>query len=86
MRPRIHPAALALAADATLIVNVAHFHNTEDAAKLLQHAIRHGGSLFIGVGLTGREGREVARWLESSSTEAIGHLGGPGFQRLRRGR
>jgi hypothetical protein len=83
MKPRIHAAALALASDSTIVVNVAHLFNTQDAVKLVQHAIELGGELFIGVTLTRREAREVARWLEGSAAEVVGHVGG---RRLRKQR
>jgi hypothetical protein len=86
MRPRTHAVALALAADASLLVNVAHQHNTQDAGELLQRAIEHGGDLFVGVTLTRRETREVVRWLEVSSAEVVGHVGGRTLRKLRRAR
>lgn len=86
MRPRVHAAGLALAADASLIVNVAHLHNTQDPNELLRHAIEHGGELFVGVTLNTRESREVARWLEGSAAEVVGHVGGRRLRRQRHAR
>jgi hypothetical protein len=86
MRPRLHVAGLALAADATLIVNLAHLHNTQDPDKLVQHALEHGGALFIGVTLTPRESRAVVRWLDDSAAEVVGHVGGRRLRRQRRAR
>jgi len=86
MRPRIHAAALALAADASFLINVAHLHNTQDPNELLRLAVEQGGELFIGVTLTGRESREVVRWLEGSAAEVVGHVGGRRLRRQRRAR
>lgn len=86
MRPRLHLAALALCADASLVVNLAHLHNTQDANELVRLAVAHDGELFIGVTLISREGREVVRWLENSAAEVVGHVGGRRLRRLRRGR
>ncbi|MGH7293308.1 MAG: hypothetical protein ACRELB_00165 [Polyangiaceae bacterium] len=85
MRPRIHAAGLALVADASLIVNVAHLHSTQDSNELLHLAMEHKGELFISVTLTRRETREVVRWLENSAAEVVGHVGGRRLRRLRRG-
>jgi len=86
VRPRIHAAGLALASDATLVVNVAHLFNTRDAGELLQHAIELGGELFIGVLLTSRESREIVRWISTSAAEVVGHVGARKLRRKRRAR
>jgi hypothetical protein len=84
MRLRLHAAALALASDGSLLVNLAHLHNTQDPAGLLRVAVGHGGALFLGVTLTRRESRDVARWVEDSTAEATAHLGGRRLRRLGR--
>jgi hypothetical protein len=86
VRPRIHAAGLALAADGTILVNVAHLFNTQNAGELLERAAEQGGELFIGVTLAARESREVVRWLEDSAAEVVGHVGGRRLRRKRRAR
>jgi hypothetical protein len=86
MKPRIHAAALALASDSTIVVNVAHLFNTQDARRLLQLSTELGGELFIGVTLTQREAKEAAGWLEGAAAEVVGHVGGRRLRKQRRAR
>ena len=59
MTTRIHPAALAVTLDGTIVLNIAHLYVKQDPVALLERAIAEGGDLFIGVQLTPREMKEA---------------------------
>lgn len=69
-RRKAHAAALALASDGTLLLNVAADAGDDDLEALLEQARKSGGSVFIGVPLSTAEARRVAKRLEHSSAES----------------
>lgn len=69
-RKKPHPAALALASDGTLLINLAGDDHVEDLEAVLERARRSRARVFIGVPLTASEAGRVAARLEHSSAEA----------------
>lgn len=65
-----HTAALALASDGTLLLNVAGEAGDDDLEALIKRAKASSGSVFVGIPLSAAEARRVAQRLEHSSAEA----------------
>ncbi len=69
-RRKPHAAALALASDGTLLLNVAADSDDDDLEALVKRARSSGGNVFVGVPLGAAEARRVAQRLEHSGDEA----------------
>jgi hypothetical protein len=69
-RRKPHAAALALASDGTLLLNVAADADDDDLDALIRRARSSGGNVFVGVPLGAAEARRVAERLEHSAAEA----------------
>lgn len=76
MRPRIHASSLAVAADGTILVNLAHMYGENDGEALLRRALDDGGALFVGVSLRAGEARAVRAWMANAAAEIGGHVVG----------
>ena len=73
-RRKAHAAALALASDGTLLLNVAADSGDDDLEALLERARKSGGSVFVGVPLSAAEAERVATRLEHAGAEAAALL------------
>lgn len=69
-RKKPHAAALALASDGTLLLNVAADVDSDDLETLIKRARASSQRVFVGVPLTAAEARRVAQRLEHSGAEA----------------
>jgi hypothetical protein len=69
-----HAAALALASDGTLLLNVAGETGDDDLDELLERAKASSDSVFVGIPLSAAEARRVAQRLEHSGAEAAAVL------------
>jgi hypothetical protein len=72
-----------IAADGSVLLNVAHLETSQDPKVLLDRAMAEGGELFIGVRLVPREAREALRLLDDRAAEAAGVIGGRRHRRRR---
>lgn len=73
-KPRIHQAALAIASDGSILVNVRSYAGETDPAALLRRAIEDGGTIFIGVRLRAVEAHEVVSRLDETCHETAGSV------------
>jgi hypothetical protein len=81
---KVHPAAFAVAADGSIIINVAGYCEAEPPEKLLQRALDDGGTLFVGVRLHAFEVRELLGRLQDNTFEACGFILGARNRRRRK--
>ena len=69
-RRKPHAAALALASDGTLLLNLADATGEDDLEALIKLAKASSARVFVGIPLSAAEARRVAQRLEHSSSEA----------------
>src|SRR5438552_1235876 len=86
--PKLHDAALALAVDGTVLLNVVHaadvdLHRTDTVAHLLRCALEEADDVFIGVPLRGLDRAEALRRLANGAADAAGHVVGQRRRRVR---
>jgi hypothetical protein len=51
VQSRIHASGIAIAADGSVLLNVAHWGSSQDPSIILERAFAEGGELFIGIQL-----------------------------------
>ncbi len=73
---RINIDPLAVTSGGSVLVNVAHFDVARRPERLLALAVALRGRLFVGVELSGAEGREVVERLRAGHAEAVAHVAG----------
>ena len=75
MNRRISLAPFAVAADGSVFVNVAHLQGDTALTKLVAHAQRMDGVLFLGIVVTRPEKKRLLRAVDSAGTEAVTRMG-----------
>jgi hypothetical protein len=83
MSRTIHQAAFAIAANGSLLVNVAHVDRRMTSTQLLQWALRQPGKVFVGVQLSPAEATRVLNWCADLHDEAVAYVIGARQRRLK---
>jgi hypothetical protein len=83
--PRVHDAAVAIAVDGTVLLNVARLEASEEVRIVLRRALEERGQLFIGVAATPREAARILGGLADGVEDATSHVIGARRARKRRG-
>jgi hypothetical protein len=76
MHRKITLAPFAVASDGTVFANVAHLVGDVAATKLIQHAQRMDGGLFIGVAVSRQQKKSLVLALDNAGAETIAKMGG----------
>jgi len=83
MSRTIHRAPLAVTSDGTVLVNVTYLDATRDLRRLLEHALRERGAVFVGLVLTPAERKRLAWFLDGPAKEAAARVRRPRRRRSR---
>ncbi len=76
MNRKITLAPFAVASDGTVFANVAHLVGDVAVTKLIQHAQRMDGGLFIGVAVTRQQKKSLVLALDNAGAETIAKMEG----------